>query len=149
MTDDLREKVARELWFHGEGYGTFESKSFGYFELADAVLAVVDPDGLRAEVERLRAALLRAEDIATVWRETSARERRATTEMGERYDDAVTKIVDARAERDAAVREAAALRAGVEALANEWEKGAPHRIVGAAVASDLRALLAAPTPEES
>lgn len=35
----------------------------------------------------------------------------------------------------------AALRAGVERLAAEWERGAPDRIVGMAVAADLRALL--------
>lgn len=46
MSDDLREKVADIIR---------RSTRFDLEADADAVLAVVDPDGLRAEVERLRA----------------------------------------------------------------------------------------------
>jgi hypothetical protein len=97
VASDLQEKVARVLFENDravfpDSVRTWESihdaDRAAYRSEADAVLAVIDPDGLRAEVD--------------YWKRTS--------------QEWATSMATVSAERDAAVREVAALRAGVEAL---------------------------------
>lgn len=168
---DLRERVAQAINGH---YADSPEPDEDHYECADAVLAVVDPDGLRAEVERLRGALTNREatlldriaSAEQISRDVMAERDAALAEVerlratAQRNDDLATVWREdgrrAATERDAAVREAAALRAGVEALAERWLTAAgpgteadrvlgPQKVSVEFAARSLRALLADPT----
>lgn len=164
LADDIRAAASREM--------------LSPAALAEALVRrgwrpAADPDELQAEVERLRANVRSTELLADGLKKQGDAARAEVERLRERETmpcgschpctewanqtwinageqlPTFIRWQDTRVERDAAVREAASLRAGVEALADQYESRV-FAIVGTTprrVAGTLRALLAAPSPE--